>query len=469
MKKNVMVVLILSIVASVWGQIPAPKDFSNTFSQVVQSVSPAVVTITSERVVKREGRRFRHPFEDFFGDDFFRFYFDFPEGESRSTILGSGVIVDAGKGHILTNNHVVEGADQISILLEDERRFEATVVGTDAPSDLAVLHIDADNLSSARLGDSDELKVGEWVLAIGSPFSESLSHTVTAGIVSAKGRSQVLGGVDYQDFIQTDAAINPGNSGGALVNLEGELVGINTAIATGGFSRGNVGVGFAIPINLVKNIMTDLINEGRVIRAWLGVYIQDVDDGIAKALDLSDREGVLVNKIVQDSPAEKAGIKVEDVIVEFNGEKVRDSAHLKNLVSTTRPDTRSTLKIIRKGRDRTVRVDLAEFPADQAVLASRRDESPSLGLKVEDVSAPEARRFRLDEGVSGVVVVEVSPNSSAARAGIRPGDLITRVGDKEITSERDFRKAIGDQEKGQTLLFLVHRQGSPLFVPVENQ
>jgi len=192
----------------------------------------------------------------------------------------------------------------------DEREFEADVVGTDPKSDLAVLRIDADNLTGVRIGDSDGLDVGEWVLAIGSPFSANLSHTVTAGIVSAKGRSSVIGGVDYQDFIQTDAAINPGNSGGALVNLEGELIGINTAIATGGYMRSNAGVGFAIPSNLAKRIMDDLISEGRVIRAWLGVFIQDVNDGIAKALDLPDRSGAVVTEVVDDSPAEKAGCSV---------------------------------------------------------------------------------------------------------------------------------------------------------------
>ena len=295
MKKYILVFTLL-IFVSLHGQ--SAKYFSETFADVVKNVNPAVVTITSEKV---QSGRFQHPFEEFFGDDFFRYYS--PERERRSQALGSGVIVDAVNGYILTNNHVVQDADEISIFLMDEREFEAEVVGTDPKSDLAVLRIDADNLTGVRLGDSDGLDVGEWVLAIGSPFSANLSHTVTAGIVSAKGRSSVIGGVDYQDFIQTDAAINPGNSGGALVNLEGKLVGINTAIATGGYMRSNAGVGFAIPSNLAKRIMDDLISEGRVIRAWLGVFIQDVNDGIAKALDLPDRSGAVVTEVVDDSPA----------------------------------------------------------------------------------------------------------------------------------------------------------------------
>ncbi len=440
------------------------------FSQVVKEVGPAVVTITSAKIVKREGRRFRHQFEDFFGEDFFRFYYDNPDGDMRSTVLGSGVIVDAENGYVLTNNHVVENADEITVLLMDEREFSAEIVGRDSQSEVAVLRIDADDLTAARMGDSDRLGVGEWVLAIGSPFSQNLSHTVTAGIVSAKGRSQVLGGVNYQDFIQTDAAINPGNSGGALVNLEGELVAINTAIATGGFSRGNVGIGFAIPINLAKTIMTDLITEGRVIRAWLGVYIQDVNDGIAKALGLSDREGVVVLRVQDDSPAEDAGIEVEDVIVEFNGAKVRDVAHLKNLVSTTRPGTRVALELIRSGKPKTLRVRLDEFPSEEKVLASSERMSPELGVRVEDITPTYARRLNLDEDKSGVVVAEVSPNSAAARAGIQTGDLITRIGGKDISSRREFQKAVKQQKKGSTILFLVYRPGrGSMFIPVENQ
>lgn len=461
MRKSISILLFL-LFSSVDLPAQSAKFFSDTFAEVVKQVNPAVVTITSEKVVSG---RWRHPFEEFFQDDFFRFYA--PEGERRSQALGSGVIVDAQAGYILTNNHVVTDADEISVYLMDEREFEAEVVGTDPKSDLAVLRIEAGNLTAVRLGDSDELDVGEWVLAVGSPFSANLSHTVTAGIVSAKGRSSVIGGVDYQDFIQTDAAINPGNSGGALVNLEGELVGINTAIATGGYMRSNAGVGFAIPSNLARTIMNDLITEGRVIRAWLGVFIQDVNDGIAKALDLPDRQGAVVTEVVDGSPADKAGFKVEDVVVEFGGTKVRDSSHLKNLVSSSRPDTRHKVEIIRKGRDRTLRVDLVELPEEDVIFASNRSPSMSLGMQVEDLDASMARRFRVGDGESGAIVVEVSPSGAAARAGIQPGDIIKRIGDAEIGSAREFRRALAEVSEENSVLFLIRRRGGSIFLPVE--
>lgn len=439
------------------------KYFSETFANVVKEVNPAVVTITSERLLKAD--QFRHPFEEFFGDDFFRYYS--PERERRSQALGSGVIVDAVNGYILTNNHVVQDADEISIFLMDEREFEAEVVGTDPESDLAVLKIKADNLSGVKLGDSDKLNVGAWVLAIGSPFSANLSHTVTAGIVSAKGRSSVIGGVDYQDFIQTDAAINPGNSGGALVNLDGELVGINTAIATGGYMRSNAGVGFAIPSNLAKNIMDDLISEGRVIRAWLGVFIQDVNDGIAKALELPDRNGAVVTEVVDGSPADKAGFKVEDVITDFAGKKVRDSSHLKNLVSSSQPETKEPVEIIRRGRNRTLRVNLVELPEKDVIFASNIAPSYSLGMRVEDLDASTARRFRLSDDQLGVVVVEVSQSSAASRAGVQPGDIIKRVGDNEIESAREFKNALSKLDDEDSVLLLIKRRGGSIFLPVE--
>ncbi len=460
MKKYILVFTLL-IFVSLHGQ--SAKYFSETFADVVKNVNPAVVTITSEKV---QSGRFQHPFEEFFGDDFFRYYS--PERERRSQALGSGVIVDAVNGYILTNNHVVQDADEISIFLMDEREFEAEVVGTDPKSDLAVLRIDADNLTGVRLGDSDGLDVGEWVLAIGSPFSANLSHTVTAGIVSAKGRSSVIGGVDYQDFIQTDAAINPGNSGGALVNLEGKLVGINTAIATGGYMRSNAGVGFAIPSNLAKRIMDDLISEGRVIRAWLGVFIQDVNDGIAKALDLPDRSGAVVTEVVDDSPAEKAGFKVEDVVRSFGGTKVRDSSHLKNLVSSSQPDSREAVEIIRRGRNRTLRVNLVELPEEDVIFASRSAPSSlALGMRVEDLDASTSRRFRLGEEESGAVVVEVSSSGAASRAGVQPGDIIKRVGDREVDSARQLRDALSKLDDEESVLLLIRRRGGSIFLPVD--
>jgi len=438
------------------------KSFSETFSEVAKNVNPAVVTITSEKVQKEQ---YRNPFEEFFGDEYFRYYA--PERERRSQALGSGVIVDASNGFIITNNHVIQDADEISIILIDEREFEAEVIGADPKSDIAILKIEAENLSAVGLGDSDNLDVGEWVLAIGSPFSANLSHTVTAGIVSAKGRSSVIGGVDYQDFIQTDAAINPGNSGGALVNLDGELVGINTAIATGGYMRSNAGVGFAIPSNLANNIMKDLISEGRVIRAWLGVFIQDVNDGIAKALDLPDRNGSVVTEVVGDSPADKAGFKVEDVIIEFAGTKVRDSSHLKNLVSSSQPDTKEPVRIIRRGRERTLRVNLVELPQEDVIFASKSPPAYSLGMRVEDLDESTLRQFRLSEDEVGVVVIEVEPSSVASRSGIQPGDIIKRVGDNDIDSARELRNIISKLDDEDSILLLIKRRGSSIFLPLE--
>ena len=438
------------------------KYFSETFSEVAKNVNPAVVTITSEKVQKEQ---YRNPFEEFFGDEYFRYYA--PERERRSQALGSGGIVDASNGFIITNNHVIQDADEISIILIDEREFEAEVIGADPKSDIAILKIEAENLSAVGLGNSDNLDVGEWVLAIGSPFSANLSHTVTAGIVSAKGRSSVIGGVDYQDFIQTDAAINPGNSGGALVNLDGELVGINTAIATGGYMRSNAGVGFAIPSNLANNIMKDLISEGRVIRAWLGVFIQDVNDGIAKALDLPDRNGSVVTEVVGDSPADKAGCKVEDVIIEFAGTKVRDSSHLKNLVSSSQPDTKEPVRIIRRGRERTLRVNLVELPQEDVIFASKSPPAYSLGMRVEDLDESTLRQFRLSEDEVGVVVVEVEPSSVASRSGIQPGDIIKRVGDNDIDSARELRNIISKLDDEDSILLLIKRRGGSIFLPLE--
>lgn len=363
---------------------------------------------------------------------------------------------------------MVEGADEIIVQLIDEREYKAEIIGTDSQSDVAVLKIEADNLTAVKIGDSDKLEVGEWVLAIGCPFSKDLSHTVTAGIVSAKGRSRIISGTSYEDFIQTDAAINPGNSGGALVNLDGEMVGINTAIATGGFNRGNVGVGFAIPINYAKKIMDDLIQEGRVIRAWLGVYIQDVDDGIAKALGLDSREGAIITGIIDESPAEEAKLKVEDVIVKFDGKKVRDTAHLKTLVSTTRPGTKTELEIIRKGRSKNVSVALEELPTDESFKLSSKSYPSTLGLKVENLDRQNSRDFGVEDE-EGVIVISVAPKSRAAKGGIRRRDIIKRVGDTEISNKKQFREAIKDHQSDETILFLIKRRGGSLFITIENE
>ncbi len=438
------------------------KYYSDTFANVVKKVNAAVVTINSEKIVSNERR---NPFEEFFYEDF---GYGYPNRERTTRALGSGVIVDAKRGHIITNNHVVEGADQISIVLMDEREFDAEILATDPKSDLAILKIDGKNLTQVTLGNSDNLDVGEWVLAIGSPFSSNLSHTVTAGIVSAKGRTNVIGGIDYEDFIQTDAAINPGNSGGALVNLDGELIGINTAIATGGYMRSNAGVGFAIPSNLASVIMNDLISEGRVIRSWLGVFIQDVDDAISNNLKLPDRQGALVTDIVDGSPAEKAGFKIKDVIIDFSGNKIRNSSHLKNVVSSTRPKTIPNVKIIRDGKEKFLKVELVELPQEDEIFARNSSSLPSsLGMRVENISQAMLNRFGLENIDNGVIVIDILNSSIASKSGIMIGDIISRVGDTEVNSVSEFGVAINNIKDQKSVLFLIKRRGGSIFIPLE--
>jgi serine protease Do len=427
------------------------KQFSSVFADVAEKANPAVVTITAEKVMKIEDQ-FRQ-----FGDFPF-LHPQLPDQEFSSQALGSGVIIDAKNGYILTNNHVVENAKEIKIKLIDKRVITAKILGTDPKSDLAVLQIDAKNIKQIPLGDSDKLRVGEWVLAVGSPFSTNLSHTVTAGIVSALGRSYVMPGNDhYENFIQTDAAINPGNSGGALLNLNGELIGINTAIATGGIERSNRGVGFAIPSNMIKKVMSDLIEKGYVVRSWLGVYIQPVEDKVARALDLSNRDGALVSDVVEDSPADKAGLKTGDVIIEFDGEKVSDPSHLKNIVSSSTPGKNSKVVIVREGDWKTVNVILEELEQTAPTFALSDNTNMSLGIEVRDISNSLAEKYEIDPQNSGVLVTDINKKSNAYEAGIRVGDIITRVGTKKVTSSKIFINLVEELKGKDSLLVLVKR------------
>ena len=348
-----IILYLLLLINISFSQNSVVSQFSKAFADVAENAKPAVVTIITDKIVSL------NQFDDF---GFFFYQPNMPrQREFKTNALGSGVIVDAKNGYILTNNHVVEDMDGIKIKLIDKREFEATVIGTDPKTDLAVLKIDADEIEDIGLGDSDEIRVGEWVMAVGSPFSENLSHTVTTGIISAIGRSNILNSGSYEDFIQTDAAINPGNSGGALLNMDGELIGINTAIATGGYEKGNRGVGFAIPSNMAKRIMADLIEKGYVTRSWLGVIIQELDNETAEALDIKTRNGALIADVVEKSPAEEAGIQEGDVIIEFNGKPIANTANLKNVVSLTAPESTSRVKVIRNGSPRTIKVVLQEL------------------------------------------------------------------------------------------------------------
>ncbi|MFQ6678331.1 MAG: DegQ family serine endoprotease [Fidelibacterota bacterium] len=460
MKRYLITITI--ILSLSWAQNSIVSQFSNTFADVAETVNPSVVTILADKTIKQKQYHKRNPFEDFFPQEFF------PQ-EFKTRALGSGVVVDKENGYILTNNHVVENMDEITVKLIDKREYDAEIVGMDPKSDLAIIKINTDDLAAIKLGDSDQLRVGEWVLAIGSPFNENLSHSVTAGIVSALGRSHIISNENYEDFIQTDAAINPGNSGGALVNLNGELIGINAAIATGGgLERSNRGVGFAIPINMVKKVMGDLINEGRVIRSWLGVYIQDLDDATARALDMTTRDGALISDVVNNSPAEKAGIEIGDIIITFDGKNITGSSRLKNVVSSSTPGKRYIVELLRDSKKKKYYITLEELPDDPLSLAKADKEFESdLGFKVKNVNSEMRRNYRLEHNVEGVVVSEIDRRSKAYSSGLRPGDVITRVGRKDVDSVELFYDLLDKETKGKTILFLVKRGNVSRFITLE--
>ena len=437
------------------------KDFNEAFVQIAESATPSVVTIFTEKTINR---RFISPF-DFFGSPFDDF-FDIPrgrgQGNGRKEILrglGSGVIVSRD-GYILTNNHVVDRADTIYIRTHDNRRVEAKVIGTDPKTDIAVIKAEAKNLKPIAIGDSDALRVGEWVIAIGSPLGENLARTVTQGIVSAKGRANV-GLADYEDFIQTDAAINPGNSGGPLVNINGELVGINTAIAsrTGGFQ----GIGFAVPSNMARQIMQSLIKTGKVTRGWLGVTIQNVDENIAKGLKLENAEGVLVGTVVENSPAKVGGLKTGDVILEINGKKIRDTVELRNTIAGTLPGTTVRLTVWRDGTIKKLSVKLDEIPDHPVASEQQQEMDELLGFSAAPLSADLAARYRLKADAGKVVITDVDPSGNAYRAGLRNGDVIKAVNRKSITSYRQSLSIVGKMKQGELLFLLIEREGSNVY------
>jgi len=416
------------------------------FTSLVDRVSPSVVnisTVSDDRASNR--RRGGDPF-----DYFFR------HGPRRS--LGSGFVLD-DEGYIITNHHVVEDATKVVVRLHTDDEYVAEVVGTDAKTDIAVIKIEkSKDLVPLPLGDSEQLKVGEWVLAIGNPFG--LDHTVTAGIVSAKGRR--INRPDqspYDDFIQTDAAINPGNSGGPLVNLAGQVVGINSAI----FSRsgGNIGIGFAIPINMVRNIVPQLKEFGSVTRGWLGVMIQPVDEDIAKSLNLDEEKGALVAKVFPDSPAAAAGIEVGDVIVKFDGTEVGKSADLPSIVAETPVGKQVTVVVIRDGKRKKLDVTVAKLE-DESV-ESKPVEADELGLSVQDITPEIAKELGLEGKTSGVVVSSVARDSPAEEAGLRAGDVIEMVGNKPVSNAADFRSQLAERAKGESVLVLVRRGDQTLF------
>jgi serine protease Do len=432
------------------------KGISTGFEAVAQAVVPSVVTITSERVIQPTEAP-NNPFND----PFFRRFFDVPQqGPMRERGLGSGVIVGSD-GIILTNNHVVNGADELTVVLQDGRRLKAKVMGADPRSDLAVLKIDAGHLQAMPFGNSDEVKIGEWVLAVGSPFSENLKTTITAGIVSGTGRTGMHLS-EYEDFIQTDAAINPGNSGGPLVNLDGELVGINSAIASraGGYD----GIGFAIPANMAMDVMNDLVKHGKVSRGYLGVGIQSLTQDLADAMNLDVREGAVITSVQNDGPAAKAGAKAQDVIVEFNGQPVKDSDQLRLVVARVNPGTTADMVVLRDGHRQTLHVKLGEIPDEKETASdSEPTQNKDLGLEVGPVTSDIARQLNLDTA-SGLVVMQVEQGSAAEEAGVQQGDLVRRVNQEKVTTTNEFRSAVKRTANGKPVLLQLQRGDSTFFV-----
>ncbi|MBW2121407.1 MAG: DegQ family serine endoprotease [Deltaproteobacteria bacterium] len=436
-----------------------PVTITNeTFARLAEKLKPAVVNISTTMVVKQ------HPFfsgrpspfgeQDPFRQFWERFFGGQMPQEFETKSLGSGVIINS-QGYIVTNNHVVENAKEIVVTLSNEKDYKAKVIGKDKKTDLALIKIDAEgDLPVAPLGDSDKLKVGEWVIAIGNPFG--LAETVTAGIVSAKGR--VIGAGPYDDFIQTDASINPGNSGGPLFNFWGEVVGINTAIVATG-----QGIGFAIPINMAKAVVSQLKEKGRVVRGWLGVGIQRVTSQLAKSFGLKEPKGALVSQVFKDTPADRAGIKQGDVILEFDGKKVENFGDLPRIVASTPPGKKVSIKIWRDGKVLTLELTVAEMK-EKAEVAEAPAAKP-LGITVQDITPEIARGLGL-EGVRGVVVTDVKPRSPAAEAGIRRGDVIQEVNRKPVKDTAAFARAIEEAKGQEKILFLIRRGENSLFVTV---
>ena len=427
------------------------------FRALAKDTGPAVVHIRVEKTIKGGAAEFRqfenHPFQ---GNDRYKDFFDHFSGrrsphEFKQNGLGTGFIIDKD-GFIVTNNHVVKDADKIKVVLKDKREFDAKVVGRDPQTDLALIKIDTKkDLPTVRLGSSDKLQVGEWVMAIGSPFG--LEQTVTAGIVSAKGR--VIGSGPYDDFIQTDASINPGNSGGPLVNMNGEVVGINTAIIAGG-----QGIGFAIPIDLANNIIEQLKTNGEVTRGWLGITIQDLKGDLAEYHNLKDTSGVLVAEVIPGDPADKAGIKPKDIIIKVNGEKVTTSRELTAEAAKLTVGEKATVTVLRDGKQKNFEVAVAKRPLTLADAGrSRPQKETEFGLQVTDLTPEMAHRLNVADD-AGVVVVGVNANSKAEKAGIQKGDLIMEVNRQDVESVSDFIKLIQNDKNANGIDLLVKRMNA---------
>ncbi len=443
-----------------------PTD--QVFVRIAKAVTPAVVNISTTLIIKNnapqgQGFPFNDPlFRRFFGEGGEQFQHRRGAPQQRKEQgMASGVIVTSD-GLIVTNNHVIEDADEIKVVMEDKREFKATLVGRDKKSDIAVIRIEATGLPTVPWSNSDNLQVGEYVVAVGNPFG--LNQTVTMGIVSAIGRANV-GIADYEDFIQTDAAINPGNSGGALVNIRGELVGINTAIFTR--SGGYMGVGFAVPSNMVRSIMDALVKTGKVTRGWLGVSIQDITPALAKEFGLKDVKGALVTDIMPDSPAAKSDLKRGDVIVSFAGHAIDNSSHLRNMVARTNVGTKASVKVIRDKKEKEIFVTLSEQPKEMAQKGEEEEkdsEVGSFGIAVQEITPEMAEQFDMNIKEKGVIIVQVEPGSAAEEAGLREGDLVIEINRKTVSDLKSYERLFNKLKKGDSALFLINRQGNRFYI-----
>ncbi len=432
-----------------------------SFNRLAVMVSPAVVNIRTVKTIKGGGPVFRQfqrdpwgkegPFKEFFE----RFFGDEMQREFKQPSLGSGFIIDQA-GYVVTNNHVIEDADQIKVKLKDESEFDATIVGRDPNTDIALLKIEAEKkFATVKLGDSDALQVGQWVVAIGSPFG--LEQTVTAGIVSAKGR--VIGSGPYDDFIQTDASINPGNSGGPLLNMQGEVVGINTAIVASG-----QGIGFAIPINLARDIIVALKDEGEVTRGWLGVAIQDLSPEMAEYYNIESKKGVFVADVFEGDPADQAGIQPKDIIIAVNGEKINTSRQLTGIIAKIPVNDSAKIKILRNGKEKTVSVKIAKRPEERLASRGRSPEqAQEFGIRVSDLTPEIAQRFNIDESV-GVIVTQVEGGSKGDGADVRVGDIIKEINRQPVKNTTEYKSLLREIESGETVNLFIRRKNAGFLV-----
>jgi serine protease Do len=442
---------------------PSEGPSKSGFAPIVKQVLPNVVNISSSKVVRTPNQTEGMPADPFFQQFFGKRFGPGPEvpKQRREQSLGSGVIVSP-EGYVLTNNHVVEGATDVKVTLSDKRELKAQIIGTDAKTDVAVLKLEGSNFPAITLGDSSKVQVGDYALAIGDPFG--VGQTVTMGIVSAKGRSN-LGIEDYEDFIQTDAPINPGNSGGALVNDRGELVGINTAILSHG-SGGNEGIGFAIPVNLAREVMNQIMDHGKVTRGYLGIVIQPITPAMSKALGQSEPEGVLVGDVSPKGPAQASGVERGDVILDLNGRAINDSNELRNTIAMLQPGETVTLKVSRNGSTRDIKVKLGELPSSREEAQNEHggaSKDALEGVSVDNLDAETAKELGLPASTKGVVVTDIDSSSPKADSGLRKGDVIQEVNHQPVHNVAEFEQALHKTGKENALL-LVNRGGTTLFI-----